>query len=360
MDSKTAPVRVGVIGAGFVAQLAHLDCLLRAEGCELVGLAELRPELRRQVAEKYRLPIKLETHHELLARNDIDAVVVVTRRNATGPIVLDALKAGKHVLSEKPMAHSAAQAEALVQAAQDVGAVYRIGFMKRHDFYVLTARDWLEKKTRTGKHPIKLVRGYSHAGNDGRHTEGLLMTDEPRPNGIELWRAGPDWLSEDFLSEYDFFLNIHNHIVNLAHFLTGRSMTVRHFDYFADAVSTAAVDFGGIPGSFEFAARRLDRWHEGIEVYFDDGHLSLRLPAPFAAPSTAALSWTDSTGVTHAVDPARPPVWQFEAQAQSFVDAARDNKPDVQSAEDGVRDLIAIESMWRQIEPKRSGAISHA
>src|SRR5262249_49250885 len=97
-------LNIGMIGAGFIGQLAHLMNYVEIRECRVLALAEYRPDLRRRVAQRYDIPRTYATHHELLEDADVEAVVVVTPRPYTAPVVLDCLKAGKHVISEKPMA----------------------------------------------------------------------------------------------------------------------------------------------------------------------------------------------------------------------------------------------------------------
>ena len=86
-----------MIGAGFIGQLAHLMNFNQLTSCQVVALAELRPELRRLTCQQYRIARGYETHQELIQNPEVEAVIVVTPRAQTGPVVLDCLKAGKHV-----------------------------------------------------------------------------------------------------------------------------------------------------------------------------------------------------------------------------------------------------------------------
>ena len=148
------------------------------------------------VCRKFGIPKLYSSHTELLDDPEIEAVVVVTRRHATGPIVLDALQSGRHVLSEKPMAHTRAQAERLV-SAQPVGKSYAIGYMKRHDAGVAQAKILLDALQRSGElGRIVLVRAWCFGGDTGVGSQGFVMTDEVRPDGIELWPIAPDWVPD--------------------------------------------------------------------------------------------------------------------------------------------------------------------
>ena len=107
-------IKVGFIGAGFIGQLAHLQNYIEIPGCEVAALAEIRPQLRERVQKRYGIEASYASHLELLENENIDAVVAVTRRPNTGPIAEACLNAKKHLLTEKPMAGTFAQAKKLV------------------------------------------------------------------------------------------------------------------------------------------------------------------------------------------------------------------------------------------------------
>ncbi|WP_162131081.1 Gfo/Idh/MocA family protein, partial [Bradyrhizobium liaoningense] len=101
---------IGIIGTGMVGQMCHLANFAANPSCRVVAIADLRPDLAAAAAQKFGISRVYGTHRELLADSEVSAVVVVTKRRATGPIVLDALNSGRHVLSEKPMAYTTGQA----------------------------------------------------------------------------------------------------------------------------------------------------------------------------------------------------------------------------------------------------------
>ena len=102
-----------------MGQLAHIANYAELNKCRMVALAELRPGLRELVARRYGIDRVYATHEQLLADSGVDAVVVVTQRFLTGPVALDCLRAGKHVLTEKPMASTCEQATTLVEASRE-------------------------------------------------------------------------------------------------------------------------------------------------------------------------------------------------------------------------------------------------
>lgn len=117
-------IRVGVIGAGGIAQRSHIPAYLNTPGVELVAIADINEKKLDYVADKFSIPRKYTDYHELLAQADIDAVSVCTPNYLHVPISIDALKAGKHVLCEKPIAVKGADAEAAIAAAKRYNKIF--------------------------------------------------------------------------------------------------------------------------------------------------------------------------------------------------------------------------------------------
>ncbi|ELY73451.1 oxidoreductase domain-containing protein [Natronobacterium gregoryi SP2] len=100
-------------------------------GADIVAGADLVPEHRRQFAERFGAE-PYETHEELVVDDAVDAIVVATPNRFHEPITVAALEAGRHVLVEKPLAHTLESAERIVEAARRSDAVCMVGFHNRH------------------------------------------------------------------------------------------------------------------------------------------------------------------------------------------------------------------------------------
>jgi predicted dehydrogenase len=120
-------VTVGIIGAGGVARSIHLPGLRL---CPDVHVAAACSPVAGE-AERLGLPSSYLSHKELLARRDIEAVVIATPTYLHSPIVLDAVRAGKHVLCEKPLALDFQAAEQMYLAAEQAGIVHMTAFTYR-------------------------------------------------------------------------------------------------------------------------------------------------------------------------------------------------------------------------------------
>ena len=368
-SQKTYPtIRIGMIGAGLVGQAAHIANFQALPDACIFGLAELRQRLGEAVATHFNIPHLYPDHHALLADPKIEAVIVATRRHATGPIVRDCLTAGRDVLSEKPMAHTVAQARRLCATAKAANRLYGVGLMKRYDYGVARARALVRKflVEDTLGAPL-LLHGWCYGGNTGLHTYPgsrdtdlnlpAIMTDEIRPDGLELWPTLPDFLSSDWIDSYDHFLNVNVHLLNLVRFLMNetpqvRAAFIRQNNSQRSEIDRVLLDFSNCSGILTFATVDSGLWQEGICIQFERGALRLDLPPPLLPGKSGIVTIiTDGTKKTLDV----PDGWAFRQQAAAFVRALQEKRSGTEQSEnsfqalgsDCVADLALVESIHK-------------
>lgn len=114
-------VRIGVIGAGAIAQLAHLPVLSKMRGTELVAVCDNDRPKARALADRFGVPDTFTDIEDLLELDDLDAVVVATPNHLHEPHVLSALAAKVNVLCERPLALNARGVERILAASQRAG-----------------------------------------------------------------------------------------------------------------------------------------------------------------------------------------------------------------------------------------------
>jgi predicted dehydrogenase len=105
--SPRGNVRVAVLGAGAIAQVVHLPILTRMRGVEVAAVADRDPHTARTIAERFGVAGGARPTEDVLADESVDAVVVCTPNHRHEDNVRDALRAGKYVLCEKPLALTA-------------------------------------------------------------------------------------------------------------------------------------------------------------------------------------------------------------------------------------------------------------
>ena len=154
--------------------------LVAENRCEVVGVAELSSERRTFVQQKFPGVPVVESHEELLARTDIDAVVIATPANTHFDIAMQALNAGKHVLIEKPMGKTVSEVEQIGMLAKQRGLVAMVG----HTFLYSSPVRYLRDLVNSGE--LGQVRYlYSQRLNLGRI----------RPDIDALWNLAPHDIS---------------------------------------------------------------------------------------------------------------------------------------------------------------------
>ena len=110
-------IRVGVVGAGAIAQLAHLPLLSKMRGAQLVALCDNDRPKARALADRFDVPDVFTDIEDLLEFDELDAVVVATPNHLHEPHVLAALAAKVHVLCERPLSLNARGVERILAAA---------------------------------------------------------------------------------------------------------------------------------------------------------------------------------------------------------------------------------------------------
>ena len=117
-------IRLGVVGSGGMAT-SRMEAFSRLDGFELVALAARNPQTGPPLAQRYQVALHADWQ-ELVAREDVDAVLVFTPNESHGPIAIGALEAGKHVFAEYPLARRLEEGERLLELARTSGCVLRM------------------------------------------------------------------------------------------------------------------------------------------------------------------------------------------------------------------------------------------
>jgi predicted dehydrogenase len=136
---------IGVVGAGRWAGLAHLPGWARDERCRIVGICDREPERAAAAADQYGAAVVTGDYRVLLDREDIDVIDVVTRDSEHYPVNLAAMEAGKHVLSEKPVAHDHHDVRRIAELARAKGLKTKVGFTFRYSPAVRYLKDMLAR-----------------------------------------------------------------------------------------------------------------------------------------------------------------------------------------------------------------------
>ena len=222
-------LRVGVVGAGLVAQAMHLHYLASIDDrFDLVTLSDPSPAVREGVGRRYRLERVWPDHRSMIEGSELDAVVVCSPAQTHTEVTLDALAAGLHVFVEKPMCISLDDADRIIDARNRAGRVVQVGYMKRFD------RAWEHMRERLPEAPetLRYIRVVVHDPEFGPFfgPGEIVRGDVPE----EVMAAGRDALTaqvraavgvdsrDEIYAFTEAFLGSMVHDVNLVHGLLDR------------------------------------------------------------------------------------------------------------------------------------------
>jgi len=136
--NKLSPIRIGVLGAAAIVPMALTNPARRVHDVQILAIAARDPKRAYGVAKKYNIPRVHQTYAALLADPDIDAIYNPLPNGLHAEWTIRALKAGKHVLCEKPMASNAEEAQEMAAVAHQTGRVLSEAFAYR--YHPLTAK----------------------------------------------------------------------------------------------------------------------------------------------------------------------------------------------------------------------------
>lgn len=159
-----AKLRMGLIGCGAIGQLAHIPHLVRYdEKFELVALSDVHRPTLDAVADHYHIAGRHTDWRELVARQDVDAVVIChngSHRDSS----IGALQAGKHVFVEKPLGWNVREAQEVAAVAAKSGRVMQMAYHKLHDPAFAYAKEQLHKMQDVGFGRITVLHPANELG----------------------------------------------------------------------------------------------------------------------------------------------------------------------------------------------------
>lgn len=126
-------LKIGIIGCGGIANGKHMPALSKLNNVEMVAFCDIILEKAEKAAKEFGTENAkcYSDYKELLKDSSIDVVHVCTPNKSHSFITIDALESGKHVMCEKPMAKTYAEAKAMVEAAKRTGKKLTIGYQNR-------------------------------------------------------------------------------------------------------------------------------------------------------------------------------------------------------------------------------------
>ncbi len=362
-------VRIGVIGAGGIAQVEHIPNLRRlSDHFEVLGVCDPSATARNFIASRYDFKT-FETIEQLLAQ-PLDAVLVASPDALHKEHILAGLTRGLHVFCEKPLSYAPSDISELIAARDTAGKVLQVGYMKRFDPSYEAALEVMPGTAKTLRH-ISVEVNDPDAWPFIRHHDWTRSEDVPKAL-IEQAKAkqkeqakravGIDLEGLTFKGYTGAYCSSLVHDVNAVHGLL-ESLNIPDGE-----VAGAQLYAGGDGGHgsvrllggqalwtmTHLTVPNLPHYRERITLYFDDASLELEFPSPYLNHQPTLL--TIRTGDGHKLNTREINSGYQEAfieELKSFWAAIVEGKAVRNTAEHARRDMTLLANLarWQATHP---------
>jgi predicted dehydrogenase len=299
----------------------------RAERCEVVAIASRDLERAARVASELRIPRAHEGYEALLSDPDVDAVYIPLPNDQHAAWTIAAARAGKHVLCEKPLAMSGAEAEQMLEACASEGVLLMEAFMYRLHPSWEAVRDLVASR-RIGR--LRSVQSwFSYFNDDPRNIRNV-----PELGGGALYDIGC-------------------YCINLSRMLfagepTRVEASVTQDETGTDVLTSAILAFDEGVATFTCSTRAEP--DQRVHIYGTEGRISIGIP--FNIPPDRPTEIVLTSGGDPPVNPHSETLTfatadEYTIQAERFADAVLDGRPLPIPPEDAIGNLRVIEAVFR-------------
>jgi predicted dehydrogenase len=331
-------LRVGVLGAGQIAQAAHFESCTKARNAELFAICDVADDLRERMALTHGAKKTYADYDKMLADPEVDAVIIATSDAFHVPASLRALAAGKHVLCEKPLGLTVEEVEELGRAVKASGKRLQVGHMLRFDAGLEATRQFID--TEMGD-MVALKAWYCDS------THRYAMTDAVQPLVVASKNARkPAENPKANLRRY-YMLAHGCHLIDLARYLAGDIVSVRARLSENKGMHCWFVEVNfasGTLGHLDLTIAIRNDWHEGFQIYGRNGSAMGKIFNPWYYRSSEVDIFREADGATHRLLGADGHF--YRRQLEGFADVILDGKPmtgaDVNDGIASVRAMVAI------------------
>ncbi|MGR9395947.1 Gfo/Idh/MocA family protein (plasmid) [Rhizobium leguminosarum] len=331
-------LRIGVLGAGQIAQAAHFESCTKAANADLYAICDVAEDLRERMAITHGVEKTYDDYDKMLADPDLDAVVIATADAFHVPASIRALQAGKHVLCEKPVGVTVEECLELKAVVDRAGKVFQVGHMKRFDAGLQAAKSFIRDEM---GEMVALKAWYCDS------THRYPMTDAVQPLIVTSANARkPSANPKADLRRY-YMLAHGCHLIDTARYFAGDIVSVNArlseragiWCWFVD------VEFAsGTLGHLDLTVQVRMDWHEGFQIYGRNGSILGKTYNPWYYKTSEVDIFREADGATHRVLGADGHFYrrQVEGFARTILDGAVMEGADIDDGLASVRAMIAI------------------
>jgi predicted dehydrogenase len=321
-------LRVGIVGCGEVTQIMHLPSLAQlAEQYSVMALCDVSGTVLHAVGDRWRVAKRYHNYHDLVAQGDVDVVLVANPDAYHAEVALAAIAAGKHVLVEKPMCMTLAEADAISAAQGRAGVVVQVGYMRRYAPAFVEACRLIPSIG-----PIRLARVHDVLGWNALFVQDTSAVARGSDVPADLIAAGAKLRAEriveaigdappDLVRAYGLMLGLSAHDLAAMRELLGMPKRVLYAAQRKGGLYlTAAFDYGDYVCHYETGIDNIPRFDAHLEAYGENQVLRVQYDTPYVRNLPIRLHITESNGKGGAIERSELPAWgdAFVAEWRAF------------------------------------------
>jgi predicted dehydrogenase len=344
-------LRVGVLGAGQIAQAAHFESCTKARNADLFAICDVADDLRERMGVAHGAQKTFADYDKMLADPDLDAVIIATADAFHVPASIRALEAGKHVLCEKPLGLTVDEVERLASVVKKSGKILQVGHMKRFDPGLQAAKQFIDMEMGD---LVALKAWYCDC------THRYPMTDAVQPLIVTSKNAKkPDSNPKADLRRY-YMLAHGCHLIDMARYFAGDIVSVRARLSENKGMHCWFVDVNfasGALGHLDLTVAIRNDWHEGFQIYGKNGSAMGKIYNPWYYKSSDVDIFREADGATHRVLGADGHF--YRRQLEGFADVIlHGKKMEGADVHDGIASVRAMVAIARSAESSKEVALA--
>lgn len=350
-------LRIGIIGCGSVAQIVHLPTLSQLGDLFEVGaLCDISPKVLAGVGVAWNVARRFRDYQDLLALHEIDAVLIANPNVYHAEVSIAAMRAGKHVLVEKPLCMNLAENDAIIAEQERTDLVAQVGTMRRYAPAFLEACQIVKAMPE-----IRLAHVHDIIGGNAlviEPTSRVIKADDlPESLGKALGerqdaqiRAAIGDAPNALKTAYGMMLGLSTHDTSAMREMLGMPKSVLHATQRRGGRAlTAAFDYGEYVCLFSSGSDTIPRYDTWLQVYGESMTLRVDYDTPFVRNLPITLTVTESANGMDHTRTIRQPGWgdAFTEEWRAFHECVLTGEQPKTSPQDFRQDMLLYREMIR-------------
>ncbi|MCY3866444.1 MAG: Gfo/Idh/MocA family oxidoreductase [Chloroflexi bacterium] len=348
-------LRVGIVGCGSVAQIVHLPTLNQlSDFFEVTALCDVSLNVLAGVGRDWGVATRVSNYQDLLALDTVDAVLIANPDVFHAEATIAALRAGKHVMVEKPMCLNLAENDAIIAAQKEAGKIVQVGTMRRYAPAFIEACRLVKDMDE-----IRLAKAHDLIGRNPlviEPTSRVVPADDipasvseaMRERGAEAIRAAIGDVPDALATAYRMMLGLSSHDLSAMREMLGMPQRVLYAaQRCGGRYQTAAFDYGDYICQFSTGVDNIPRFDTYLQVYGDNKVVRVDYDTPFVRNLPIRLTVAETTDGVNNMRTVTHPGWgdAFTEEWRAFHHNVISGTSAKTSPQDFRKDLLLFRDM---------------